>query len=273
MTPEASRIASGSGPAGADAAPMARSRRGPARSAVAARPRFPRLRARHHGRRHDLGVGALPGRGHLQWRRLRRHRLRLDDAGPARRRDRRHRAIARRGPSASTSSRSIPSSRRSSMSASAAASAMSCWRADCRAPPRWRASRRAAPSCSASRRRSSSRGSWCAWAPTPSSSRAWKRAAISARSRPACWRRKSCRRSTTCRSSSPAASAAARRSLAYLEMGAAGVQLGTRFVCAHESIAHPRFKQAFIRAGARDAVPSVAARRALPGDPGARARQ
>jgi len=45
--------------------------------------------------------------------------------------------------------------------------------------------------------------------------------------------------------------------LSYLEMGASGVQLGTRFVCAHESIAHPRFKQTFIRAGARDAVPSV----------------
>jgi enoyl-[acyl-carrier protein] reductase II len=45
--------------------------------------------------------------------------------------------------------------------------------------------------------------------------------------------------------------------LAYLEMGASGVQLGTRFVCARESIAHARFKQAFIRAGARDAVPSV----------------
>jgi enoyl-[acyl-carrier protein] reductase II len=45
--------------------------------------------------------------------------------------------------------------------------------------------------------------------------------------------------------------------VSYLEMGAAGVQLGTRFVCAHESIAHPRFKQAFIRAGARDAVPSL----------------
>jgi enoyl-[acyl-carrier protein] reductase II len=45
--------------------------------------------------------------------------------------------------------------------------------------------------------------------------------------------------------------------LAYLEMGAAGVQLGTRFVCAHESIAHPRFKQAFIRAAARDAVVSA----------------
>jgi enoyl-[acyl-carrier protein] reductase II len=45
--------------------------------------------------------------------------------------------------------------------------------------------------------------------------------------------------------------------LAYLEMGAAGCQLGTRFVCASESIAHPRFKQAFIRAAARDAVPSL----------------
>jgi len=43
----------------------------------------------------------------------------------------------------------------------------------------------------------------------------------------------------------------------YLEMGAAGVQLGTRFVCATESIAHPNFKRAFIRASARDAVPSV----------------
>jgi enoyl-[acyl-carrier protein] reductase II len=44
---------------------------------------------------------------------------------------------------------------------------------------------------------------------------------------------------------------------AYLEMGAVGVQLGTRFVCAHESIAHPNFKRAFIRASARDAIPSV----------------
>ena len=45
--------------------------------------------------------------------------------------------------------------------------------------------------------------------------------------------------------------------LSYLEMGAAGVQLGTRFVCASECIAHPNFKQAFIRASARNAVPSV----------------
>jgi enoyl-[acyl-carrier protein] reductase II len=45
--------------------------------------------------------------------------------------------------------------------------------------------------------------------------------------------------------------------LSYLQMGAAGVQLGTRFVCAHESIAHPHFKRAFIRAAARDAMPTV----------------
>ena len=43
----------------------------------------------------------------------------------------------------------------------------------------------------------------------------------------------------------------------YLEMGAVGVQLGTRFACATESIAHPKFKQAFFRANARDAVASV----------------
>lgn len=43
----------------------------------------------------------------------------------------------------------------------------------------------------------------------------------------------------------------------YLEMGAAGVQLGTRFACATESIAHPDFKKAFFRASAREAVASV----------------
>ncbi len=45
--------------------------------------------------------------------------------------------------------------------------------------------------------------------------------------------------------------------VSYLEMGAAGVQLGTRFVCATESVAHPNFKRAFIRAEARDATLSV----------------
>ncbi len=44
---------------------------------------------------------------------------------------------------------------------------------------------------------------------------------------------------------------------AYLAMGGSGCQLGTRFVCAEESIAHPRFKEAFIRGQARDAQPSV----------------
>jgi enoyl-[acyl-carrier protein] reductase II len=45
--------------------------------------------------------------------------------------------------------------------------------------------------------------------------------------------------------------------LQYLRMGAAGAQLGTRFVCATECVAHARFKQAFIRANARDALASV----------------
>ena len=43
----------------------------------------------------------------------------------------------------------------------------------------------------------------------------------------------------------------------YLEMGASGCQLGTKFVCATESVAHPNFKKAFVRANARDAIPSV----------------
>ncbi len=43
----------------------------------------------------------------------------------------------------------------------------------------------------------------------------------------------------------------------YLEQGAAGVQIGTRLVCATECIAHPNFKKAFMRASARDAVASV----------------
>ncbi len=43
----------------------------------------------------------------------------------------------------------------------------------------------------------------------------------------------------------------------YLEMGAAGVQLGTLFAAASESIAHPAFKKAFFRASAREAIASV----------------
>jgi enoyl-[acyl-carrier protein] reductase II len=45
--------------------------------------------------------------------------------------------------------------------------------------------------------------------------------------------------------------------VSFLDMGAAGAQLGTRFVCAHECVAHPAFKKAFLRASARDAVLSV----------------
>jgi enoyl-[acyl-carrier protein] reductase II len=39
-----------------------------------------------------------------------------------------------------------------------------------------------------------------------------------------------------------------------LMMGAAGVQLGTRFAVAEESCAHKEFKQAYLRANARDAI-------------------
>jgi len=41
-------------------------------------------------------------------------------------------------------------------------------------------------------------------------------------------------------------------------MGASGVQLGTRFVMSRECRAHPKFKEAFLRARARDAVASPA---------------
>ena len=44
---------------------------------------------------------------------------------------------------------------------------------------------------------------------------------------------------------------------AFLEMGASGVQLGTRFAASAESVAHANFKKAFYRASARDAVASV----------------
>ncbi len=45
---------------------------------------------------------------------------------------------------------------------------------------------------------------------------------------------------------------------AYLQLGAAGCQLGTLFACATELTAHPNFKAALIRASARDAVVSRA---------------
>ncbi len=52
--------------------------------------------------------------------------------------------------------------------------------------------------------------------------------------------------------------------VSFLEMGASGVQLGTRFVCATECVAHPNFKQAFIKASARDAQPTVQVDPAFP---------
>ena len=61
--------------------------------------------------------------------------------------------------------------------------------------------------------------------------------------------------------------------LALLEMGASGAQLGTRFAAATESIAHPEL-QARLHPRRRARRRAVgAARRAVPGDPGARAGQ
>lgn len=45
--------------------------------------------------------------------------------------------------------------------------------------------------------------------------------------------------------------------VSYLKMGASGCQIGTRFVCATECIAHENFKKAFIRGSARDAISTV----------------
>jgi enoyl-[acyl-carrier protein] reductase II len=45
--------------------------------------------------------------------------------------------------------------------------------------------------------------------------------------------------------------------LSYLEMGASGAQLGTKFAASTESIAHEKFKKFFVHANARDAMPSV----------------
>ena len=60
---------------------------------------------------------------------------------------------------------------------------------------------------------------------------------------------------------------------AYLEMGAVGVQLGTRFVCAHECIAHRQFQEGLPpRLGARRH--SVGPDRPAPaGHPGPRAQE
>ena len=52
--------------------------------------------------------------------------------------------------------------------------------------------------------------------------------------------------------------------LSYMLMGASGCQLGSRFVCTHESQAHEAFKNAFIRAQARDATLSYAIDARLP---------
>ncbi|WP_045809421.1 NAD(P)H-dependent flavin oxidoreductase [Candidatus Neoehrlichia procyonis] len=43
----------------------------------------------------------------------------------------------------------------------------------------------------------------------------------------------------------------------YLRMGASGCQIGTPFVCTHESRAHQNFKEIFIKSSSRDAIASI----------------
>jgi len=54
----------------------------------------------------------------------------------------------------------------------------------------------------------------------------------------------------------------ARGVVAALSLGAEGVQMGTRFVAVKESIAHPRYQQAIMKAGDADTV--ITCRRLLP---------
>ncbi|MCU7611856.1 NAD(P)H-dependent flavin oxidoreductase [Anaplasma capra] len=53
----------------------------------------------------------------------------------------------------------------------------------------------------------------------------------------------------------------------YLNMGASGCQIGTLFVCSHESKAHPKFKEVFIKSSSRDAVPSTQLSKEFPVTP------
>ena len=52
--------------------------------------------------------------------------------------------------------------------------------------------------------------------------------------------------------------------LKFLELGAAGCQIGTRLVCSHESIAHENFKDIFIKSEARNCKISVKLDNRLP---------
>ena len=52
--------------------------------------------------------------------------------------------------------------------------------------------------------------------------------------------------------------------LKFLQLGASGCQIGTRFVCADESIAHEKFKNIFIKSEARNAQVSIKIDERLP---------
>ena len=52
--------------------------------------------------------------------------------------------------------------------------------------------------------------------------------------------------------------------LKFLQLGASGCQIGTRFVCSNESIAHQNFKDIFLKSEARNAQVSISLDERLP---------
>ena len=206
----------------------------------------------HHPRRHGLDRDGRARRSRQQRGRPRHHRRGPHAHRPAARADPQrqgaHRQALRRQPHAADAAHRR--ARRSSCSTSASR------RHHRRGQPRQvhgRAQgRRASRSCR-SRRPSRSRSAWSPSAPTRSSARAWRPAATSASSRRWCSPRSSSTRSTI-----PVVAAGGiadgRGVAAAFALGAEGVQVGTRFMCAEECTIHPDVKEQVIKAKDRDTV-------------------
>ena len=229
-------------------------------------------RVRHHGRGDELGERAAPGGGDLQCRRLRRDRLRLDGAAHAGGRDRRHpgadRPAIRREPDhhASAARRSDPGLPGGAGRPRRAGGRHSAGRRGARGEGRRGEADRFTPALVLAKRlvRSGAdalviEGSEAGGHIGPVSLMVLAQEILP--------------QITDVPVFVAGGLGRGEAILALLEMGAAGAQLGTRFAAASESIAHPSFKQRLHprRRARRSAV--GAARRALPGHPGARTGQ
>ena len=213
---------------------------------------------RHHGRGDELGERADAGFGDQQCRGFRGDRLRLDGPGGAGGRDR---------GDCGADPRAVR--RQPDHHASGAGGAYRCvsrgageprgaGRRACRRVPRSGASRRVGPARSRSPRHCRSRIGWSGRASMRWWSRGRKPAGISGRFRSGCWRRRSCRRcdgGAGVRCGRHRAGGGDRRLSA--DGGGRGAARARASLPRPESIAHPRFKQAFVHARARDAQPSM----------------